>query len=463
MERKQLRERFASRAGFILMAAGCAIGLGNVWRFSYIAGQYGGGYFVLLYLLFLVILGFPVMVMELAVGRAGRSTFPGAFRKLRNPECRFRWHRPVYVLFCGNLILLMFYTVVTGWLLLYAWGFCRGEFLTADTADCAAIFQKMLDDPVKQTVGMLAGILVSAVVCAGGVRQTLEKAVKFMMTGLFVLLALLVIQALRLPRSAEGLRFFLAPDWGRFVGNGVLETVHAAMAQAFFTLSLGIGSIAVCGSYTGREESLCKESCWIIALDTVVAIAAGLVIFPACAAFGVAPDAGPSLIFITLPNVFHNMAGGMFRGTLFFVFLAIAALSTLVAVFENLVAFGMDEWRWSRGKSCLVFSVALALLSLPCVLGFNLWKNFEPLGKGSNVLDLEDFVVSDNLLPLGALYITVFTLSRHGWGRENFYAEVNAGKGWKLPLYFAFYMRRVLPVLILLIWVIGLVRRFRLV
>ncbi len=462
MNSESSREQFASRLGFILMTAGCAIGLGNVWRFPYITGQYGGGLFVFLYLFFLAVLGFPVMMMELSLGRAGRSTFPGAFRNLQNKNVRFRWDFPAYLLFSGNMFLLMFYTVISGWLLAYACYFAVGKFRTMDAAQCQAFFENFLASPGLQTLFMLIVLGLTVFVCMGGVRKMIEKVIKVMMIGLFLLLLLLVVQSLRLPNAMQGVRFFLYPDVNKFLSDGVWATVHAAMAQAFFTLSLGVGSIAICGSYIGRDRSLPAEGVWIISLDTLMAICSGLIIFPCCAAYAIAPNAGPSLIFITLPNVFHNMEGGPFWGFLFFLFLSIAAVSTLIAVFENLAAFGMDEFRWSRKKSCSIFGIILAALSMPCILGFNLWQKFRPLGKDSNVLDLEDFIVSDNLLPLGALYLTIFCSNRFGWGSENFYKELNTGKGWKFPHFFIPYMRWGLPAIILAIWVIGIVKRFHL-
>ena len=460
MAEKSMRELFASRAGFILMSAGCAIGLGNVWRFSYVAGEYGGGFFVLLYLLFLAVLGFPVMLMELALGRAGRSTFPGAFRNLQPANSKFPWYKPVYVLFSGNLILLMFYTVISGWLLVYAAKYISGEVSKVTTAQSAAIFENLLASPVVQIIGTFAGILLTVLVCIGGVRKTIEKAIKIMMAGLFLLMIILIIQSLRLPDAAKGLSFFLKPNWQKFMGDGILNTVQAAMAQAFFTLSLGVGSMSVCGSYMPRERSLANEGIWIIVLDTLAAVFSGLIIFPACAAFGINPNAGPPLIFITLPNVFANMQYGMIWGFLFFIFLAIAALSTLIAVFENLVAFGMDEWHWSRKRSCGIFAVIVSAASLPCIFGFNIWKKIQPLGKGSNILDLEDFIISDNLLPLGALYITIFCMSRYGWSKEKFIQEVNTGKGIKFPAICAFYCQWILPLIIFIIWAIGIAKRF---
>lgn len=454
------RELFASRLGFILMTAGCAIGLGNVWRFPYVAGQYGGGFFLLLYLIFLIIMGFPVMLMELALGRASRCTYPGAYRLMQNPQGRFRWQVPGHILFCGNLILLMFYSVITGWLFIYAGKYICGSLqnLAGDTPQ--NIFGNMLAAPVLQAGAMILAMALTVLVCAGGLRKTIERSIKIMMGGLFILLIILVIQSLRLPNAVAGIEFFLKPDWNNFIGNDIFGTIHAAMAQAFFTLSLGIGSVAVCGSYMPKNSSLAREGIWIIALDTFVAVASGLIIFPACAAFNIKPDAGPSLIFITLPRVFDSLPAGRFWGLLFFIFLAIAAFSTLVAVFENLVAFGMDQWKWSRRKSCAVYGLSVTVLSLPCILGFNIWQKFQPFGKGSNVLDLEDFIVSDNLLPLGALCLTVFCMNRFGWGKENFFAEVNTGCGLKVSGKLAGYMRYVLPAIILCIWLTGLFKRF---
>ncbi|MBE6357963.1 MAG: sodium-dependent transporter [Lentisphaerae bacterium] len=446
------REHFASRLGFIFMTAGCAIGLGNVWRFPYVAGANGGGLFVLLYFACLLFFGLPILLMELSLGRAGQSTFPGAFRKLQNPASRFKWQIPAYVLFSGNLILLMFYTVVTGWLLFYAADFILGN---------EAVYEKnhfggLLGSVSKQGIGTLAALLITVVICIGGVRKTVEKSVKYMMGGLFVLLIILVVQACVQPGAGKGLTFFLAPKFNDFSGSGFFRTLHAAMAQAFFTLSIGIGSIAVCGSYMDKNRSLFQEGLWIILLDTLVAIASGLIIFPSCMAYGVSPDAGPQLIFITLPQVFRNMSYPQVWGALFFIFLAIAALSTLVAVFENLVAFGMDEFHWHRRKSSLIFGIILGILTLPCILGFNLWQNFQPLGEGSTILDLEDFIVSANLLPLGAVYLVFFCLDRSGWGKENCFAELNTGKGWKLTPRITGYIKFVIPAAVLLLWLVGI-------
>ncbi|MBR7104245.1 MAG: sodium-dependent transporter [Lentisphaeria bacterium] len=450
------REQFGSRLGFILMTAGCAIGLGNIWRFPVVTGACGGGFFVLLYAVFLIFLGFPVMMMELSLGRGGRSTYPGAFRNLSTGKSRFKWHTPAYILFAGNFILLMYYTVISGWLLAYAAALCSGK-AAALTPD---YFDRFIADTPGQILYTFLMILATVVICLGSLKGTIEKSIKVMMAGLFLLLGILVIKALTLPKAMEGVKFFLYPSFENFAGKNFLETVHAAMAQAFFTLSLGIGSIAICGSYFGKERSLPGEGLWIVLFDTLVAVCAGLIIFPCCFAFDVSPAAGPPLIFITLPKVFCNMTGGAFWGSLFFVFLTVAAFSTLVAVFENLVAFGMDEFHLSRKKSAGICGVLLTVFSLPCILGFSIWKNVQLLGKGSSILDFEDFIVSDNLLPLGALYLALFCMNRYGWGSENFYAELNAGTGLKFPRCMRFYLKWILPVVIFAIWAVGLYKKF---
>ena len=449
------REQFASRLGFILMTAGCAIGLGNIWRFPYVAGQYGGGLFVLLYLFFLVLLGFPVMMMELALGRAGRSTYPGAFKNLTLSKAKKPWYIPALVLFSGSFILLSFYIVITGWLFSYTI-----EYFKGGAGLNAEFFAAFLKKPAAQIISAFIMLAATVGICLGGVRKTIEKSIKWMMGGLFVLLLVLVVKSLTLPNASAGVKFFLMPSFEKFAGSNFLETVHAAMSQAFFTLSLGIGSIAICGSYFGKERSLPNEGLWIVIFDTLVAVCAGLIIFPSCYAYNVAPGAGPSLIFITLPLVFQNMAGGWLWGALFFLFLTIAAFSTLVAVFENLAAFGIDELKLSRKKSCIIFGLALAVSSLPCIFGFNILSGFHPLGGSSNILDLEDFIVSDNMLPLGALMLSIFCTRRIGWGLDNFYTEINTGKGLKFPRFFGIYLKWILPLIIFAIWLIGICKRF---
>lgn len=456
------REMLASRMGFILLTAGCSIGLGNIWRFPYITGQYGGGFFVLMYLFFLVVLGFPVMVMELSIGRGGQLDIVGCYKKLKNPGSNLPWEKAGMLFFAGNLILLMFYTVVTGWLLAYSWFFATGKFAALKPEQCDAFFNSFLASPSQGILFTYIAVAVTMVICIAGLKSGVERVTKFMMAGLFLLLIGLAIQALQLPRAGEGVKFFLLPDLHRMTDNGLWQSVHAAMTQAFFTLSLGIGSIAICGSYIDKKQSLPQEATIIILLDTFVAIMAGLIIFPSCFAFGVAPGQGPSLIFITLPKIFMTMSYGSLRGTVFFVFLTIAALTTLVAVAENLIAFGIDELKLTRKKSTGVTAFLLFVCSLPCILGFNLWQGFQPLGKGSNVLDLEDFIVSDNLLPLGALMISLFCTRKCGWGYSNFLAEANTGSGFNFPNIMRIYISYVLPAVIFLIWVVGLVKRFHL-
>ena len=445
----QQREQFSSRLGFIFMAAGCAIGLGNVWRFPYVAGQYGGGLFVLLYIFFLFILGFPVLMMELALGRGGRSTYPGAFRNLAQCKNSY-WHFPAYILFSGNLILLMFYTVITGWLGYYFSCYLRGlsENLTPE------FFGNFIGNAPVQILCTYIMIILTVIICTGGLQGSIEKSVKYMMAGLLVILFGLLIYSLTLPNAIKGVSFLLKPVVSNLSKHGIFATIHAAMAQAFFTLSLGIGSIAICGSYFSKEGIL------IISLDTMVAILSGLIIFPCCASFGINPDAGPTLIFITLTKVFSSMQFGNICGTLFFLFLTVAAFSTLVAVFENLVAFGMDEFKWKRKNSSFFFGLILLIFSLPCIFGFNLWKKFQPLGKGTNVLDLEDFIVSDNFLSLGALLVIIFCTRSKGWGIDNFYNELNTGKGWNFPKFLQMYLKWILPTIVFALWAIGIIKRF---
>lgn len=444
------REQFGTRLGFLLMTAGCAIGLGNVWRFPYITGNYGGAIFVVFYLIFLALLGFPVMIAELSLGRGGQNDLPGAMKNLQK-KGQF-WHIPATIFFSGNLILLMFYTVVSGWMLAYTWKFITGE-LTAKGVESSQYFKHFLGNAGEMTLFTFIGIFFTAVICMLGVKKGVEKAMKIMLGGMFLLQILLIGMVLRFDGAWEGVRFFLAPDISKLKNTGIFPAVHAAMMQAFFTLSLGVGSIAICGSYIDKKRSLAGEGILIILLDLAAAIAAGLIIFPACFAFQVQPDQGPSLIFITLTKVFQQMAGGIFLGSLFFIFMSVAALSTLIAVGENLIAFLMRSFSLSRIKASLLFFVILSLASLPCIFGFNLWKKFQPLGKGTNVLDLEDFIISDNLLPLGSIFILFFCTSRYGWGEENFLAEANSGKGMRFPSFMRYYIKWCLPFIIFALWV----------
>lgn len=447
------REKFGSRMGFILLSAGCAIGIGNVWRFPYIAGMYGGGMFVLFYLFFLIAMGVPVMTMEFAVGRASRKSVIKSFTELEKPG--HKWHLHGYLGMAGNYILMMFYTTVAGWMLYYFYQMLTGKFSGKDTSQVADMFQGMLANPKVLTTVMVIIVVSGILVCSLGLQKGVEKITKIMMTLLLLIIVVLAVRGMTLPGGTEGLKFYLLPDVQRMQDVGIFETVTAAMNQAFFTLSLGIGSMAIFGSYIDKSRSLLGESVNIAILDTFVALVSGLIIFPTCFAFDISPDMGPSLIFITLPNIFNNMAGGRVWGTLFFVFMTFAAFSTILAVFENIISCGMDLFHWSRKKSCLINLIALTVLSLPCVLGFNIWSAFQPLGEGSAVLDLEDFIVSNILLPVGALIYLLFCVTRYGWGFENYLKETNTGEGLKMPKGIRIYVTYILPVLLLFLIVKG--------
>jgi len=454
----QQRENLASRLGFILISAGCAIGLGNVWRFPYIVGQYGGALFVLIYLFFLVILGIPVMSMEFSVGRASRRSIASSFHVLEPKGSK--WHVFGSLGFLGNLMLLMFYTTIAGWMLIYFVKSASGAFAGMDAAAVGGVFEALTLNPALMTVGMVASVAIGMAVCGMGLQNGVERIPKWMMLALLAIMVILAARSVTLPGAAEGLRFYLMPNLSVFERYSVHEVVFAAMGQSFFTLSLGIGSMAIFGSYIGKERSLVGEAVNITLLDTFVAITAGLIIFPACAAYGVAADSGPGLIFVTLPNVFNNMAGGRLWGSLFFVFLSFAALSTVIAVFENIVAGAMEKWNWSRKRAVLVCGVVLMVLSLPCILGFNVLSGFQPLGEGSGVLDLEDFIVSNNLLPLGSLIYVLFCVSPWGWGWKNYLAEANTGKGIVMPRQLRIYLTYILPLIILYIFVSGYIGIF---
>lgn len=457
-ENGKRRETASSRLGFIMLAAGSAIGLGNVWRFPYMTGACGGGLFVLLYLLFLILLGFPVMSMELAVGRASRRNLYGAFRDL--PEKRpSAWRYPAGVFFSGNLILMIMYTTVTGWMLSYFVDFLTGRLSGFTTeAELSGQFAALLDDPLKMSVYMFLTVLIGSVVCALGLRRGAERTTKYLMLGLFVLLILLSLYALFLPGAAQGIKFYLTPALPE--GGSLLKTAGNAMAQAFFTLSLGIGALEIFGSYIDRKNTLATESLLIIACDTLVALLAGLLVFTACFSYGIQVDGGPGLVLISLTGVFNHLPGGRLLGALFFLFLSIASLTTVIAVFENLIAFMMDEWHFSREKAALTNFLAVFLLSFPCLLGFNLWKNVHPLGGESTILDFEDWLISDLCLPLGALGIVIFCCWNIGWKWKSFLEEVNAGKGLPFPAPLKWYCAIVPPALILCLFFMGLYSRF---
>ena len=450
------RETFSSRLGFVLISAGCAIGLGNVWRFPYITGQYGGAAFVLLYLLFLVILGLPVMVMELSVGRASQRSIALSFQALEPRGTKWHWYS--YCGLAGNYLLMMFYTVIAGWLLYYVVKVLRGDFMGLDAEGVGAEFTELMGQPVIMTVFMAVVVIGSMLVCLQGLRNGVERVNKVMMLALLALLVVLAVDSLTLEGAGEGLRFYLQPNFHNLMydaeGNWILgEAVFAAMGQSFFTLSLGMGSISIFGSYIGKEHRLAGEGLRIGVLDTCVAFTSGLIIFPACFAFGVSPGEGPSLIFVTLPNIFNHMAFGRVWGALFFIFLFFAAVSTVIAVFENILAFCMDKWGWSRRKAAGVNLVGILVLSMPCILGYSVWADFRPLGM--DISSLEDFIVSNNLLPMGSLLYVLFCTRRSGWGWDNFLAEANTGDGIRFPKWVRPYITWVLPLIILFILVMG--------
>ena len=449
------RETFSSRLGFLLISAGCAIGLGNVWRFPYITGQYGGGAFVLIYLLFLIILGLPVMVMELAVGRGSQRSIARSFHVLEPKGTKWHWY--CWFGIAGNYLLMMFYTVIAGWLLLYCLKMAKGDFVGLDADGVAGQFGQLMGQPGIMTLFMAIVVLIGMGVCLQGLQNGVERITKGMMCALIVLIAVLAVHSFTLSGAKDGLAFFLLPDWGRAVEQGIGSVLVSAMNQAFFTLSLGIGAMEIFGSYMNRDHTLTGEAVRICALDTFVAVSAGLIIFPACFSYGVSPDAGPSLIFITLPNVFTGMAGGRVWGTLFFLFMTFASFTTVVAVFENIIASAMELFHIERRRACVLGAAFILLASVPCVLGFNLWSGFQPLGAGSTVLDGEDFIVSNLLLPFGSLVYLLFCVTKWGWGFDRYLEEANAGEGIRLPRALKPLLQIVLPILIVLIIVQGLI------
>lgn len=452
------RETFQSRLGFLLLSAGCAIGIGNVWRFPYVVGANGGGIFVVFYLLFLAIMGVPVLSMEFAVGRASRKSPVKAYQELEKKGSK--WHLHGYVALFGNYMLMMFYTTVAGWMLYYFYGFLTGKFIGQTQEGVTALFGEMLASPGTNTFWMVLVVILGIMVCSLGLQAGVERITKTMMIGLLSLMIVLAVHGLFLDGGAAGLKFYLLPDFEKFQEVGVGKVIVAAMNQSFFTLSLGIGAMAIFGSYLEKKNTLLGEAVNVAVLDTFVAITAGLIIFPACFAFGVNPDSGPSLIFITLPNVFISMAGGRIWGSFFFLFMSFAAFSTVIAVFENIIACDMELFNISRKKSCGANLVLIAVLSLPCALGFNLLSGFQPLGAGSTVLDLEDFIVSNLLLPLGSLIYLVFSTWDFGWGFEKYQKEANEGEGLKVPTWIRGYVKYVLPLMILGLFLEGIWEKF---
>lgn len=454
----QEREKLKSRLGFLLISAGCAIGIGNVWKFAYVAGQGGGGAFVLIYLIFLVLLGLPIMTMEFAIGRASQKTPVRAYKALEKPKTK--WHIHGYIALFGNYALMMFYTTVAGWMLYYFYLTATGKFEGLDSKQVGNVFNEMLGQPVTMGVCMVIVVAVGVFICSRGLQNGLEKVTKVMMVALLLIMVVLAVNSFFMDGAKEGLSFYLIPDFGRMKEAGIMNTVVSAMNQAFFTLSVGIGAMAIFGSYIGKDRSLLGESVTIAALDTFVAITSGLIIFPACFTFGVDQTQGPSLVFITLPNIFNNIPFGRVWGSLFFVFMTFAAFSTVLAVFENIVSCGMELTGFNRKKSSIVNMILVALLSMPCVLGFNLWS-FDWLGVfGGSFLDFEDFLVSNIWLPLGSLIYLLFCTSKFGWGWKNYKEEANTGKGIKIHNWMRVYLTYILPLIVLFIFAFGIYDKF---
>lgn len=449
------RESFKSRLGFLLVSAGCAIGIGNVWRFPYVTGQNGGGIFVLFYLIFLVIMGLPVLTMELAVGRASRKSAVLGYKALEKKGSK--WHIHGWVAIFGCCMLMMYYTTVSGWMVTYFFKFLTGSFKSGmTTEDTAQAFSNLLGDPKQMAFWMILTVVVGFLVCSRGLQNGLEKISKFMMTALLLLIVVLAVHSFTLSNAAEGVKFYLVPNTEAVAAVGLKNVITAAMNQSFFTLSLGVAAMEIFGSYMGKDHTLAGEGVRICALDTFVAIMAGLIIFPACFSYNVEVNAGPSLIFITLPNVFINMSGGRIWGSLFFLFMTFASFSTVIAVFENIMSFCMDMFGWSRNKAALINCIVILIASLPCVLGYNVWSNLHLIG-GRDVLDSEDFIVSNLLLPIGSLIYLLFCVTKWGWGFEKYCEEANTGDGVKISKKLRPYFQFILPILIVFILIQGLI------
>ena len=476
------RERLGSRLGFILLSAGCAIGVGNVWKFPWMVGQYGGGIFVFIYLFFLLVMGIPVMTMEFAIGRASQKSPVKMYQQLEKPGQK--WHIHGYGAMIGNYLLMMFYTVVTGWMLKYFVNSANGSFEGADPARVSEMFGEMMADPWSMILYMGIVVVAGCLVCSIGLQKGLEKVTKVMMIALLAIMVLLAVNSIFMDGGQEGLKFYLMPSVENIQKTGIFNVIVAAMNQSFFTLSLGIGSMAIFGSYIGKDRSLMGEAVNVAVLDTFVAVTAGLIIFPACFAYNVPTDSGPNLIFVTLPNIFNNIPLGRLWGSLFFVFMSFAAFSTILAVFENIISCTMDLKGWSRKKASLINMVLIFVLSIPCALGFNVLSNIQPFGADSTIMDIEDFVVSNICLPIGSLAFILFCTTRYGWGWHKFTAEANEGEGRKISFKKKYYYRRkgddivveskvvdtmrvyvsyILPVIIFAIFIIGILQKFNLI
>ena len=451
---KEKREGFRSRLGFILVSAGCAIGIGNVWKFPYIVGQNGGAIFVLFYILFIIIMGIPILTIELSIGRASKKTIVEGYKQLEPPGSK--WHIHGWFCLAGNYLIMMYYTTVAGWMLAYSWKFLVGDFSGMKEDKVSGVFDSMLNSPLEMGIFMAIIVLAGFFVLSFGVQSGLERVTKLMMIGLLGLILVLAINSFTLKNAGEGISFYLLPNLDNVEKVGLIKVITAAMNQAFFTLSIGIASMEVLGSYMSDENTILGEAVQICSLDTFVAIASGFIIFPACFSYGMEPTEGPALIFVTLPRVFNNMTGGRIWGTLFFLFMTFAAFSTVTAIFENLISSSMDNFKWGRIKSVIINCVFMLVASIPCVLGYNILKNVHPIG-GRNILDSEDFLVSNIILPIGALIFLIFCITKYGWGADKFLEEANKGKGMKLSPKLIGYFKYVLPLLIIVIIVSGLI------
>ncbi|WP_300369675.1 sodium-dependent transporter [Brachyspira sp.] len=455
------REKLSNRIGFLLVSAGCAIGLGNIWRFPYITGKYGGALFVLIYLICLAVVGLPILIMEFSIGRAGQRDIAGSYKVLEKKG--YKWHVIGYIQMLGCLILMMFYTSVAGWTITYTYYMASGATFGLTPDGIGEFFGNMLSNPYIMIVSLFIAVFLGSLICFNGLQKGVEKSSKIMMSLLFIIVIILIIRSVTLNDAIEGIKFYLIPDLSKIIEGGIgyfFEIIYAALGQAFFTLGIGIGSMTIFGSYIGKEKSITNESIIIVILDTSIAFLSGLVIFPACFAFGVNPGEGPGLAFVTLPNIFNSMPLPRIWGTLFFLFLSMAALTTVVTVFENLIAFTMSEFKIKRKKAAVIVGVTVFLCSLPTALGFNILSFIQPMGENTNFLDLFDFIVSYNLVELGGIYIIIFCVSKYGWGWDNFILEIDSGSGVKFPRSSRFYVTYILPLILFVMFIINYIHKF---
>lgn len=453
------REHFSSRLGFILITAGCSVGLGNIWRFPYVTGKYGGAAFVFIYLFFLIVLGLPIVVMEFAIGRASQKSAAVSLNILEPKGTKWHWLK--YSCIAGNYLLMMFYTTISGWIVYYFIEMSKGTFQNIEAIEVNNVFSSLMDSPETMIIYMSIIVLVSFGICSFGLQKGVERVSKVLMVLLFSLLIVLAVKSVTLPGAKEGLKYYLLPDFKLVKEIGLRECVFAAMGQAFFTLSIGIGTLSMFGSCVNKSSSLTSDAVYMGVLDTLVAIIAGLIIFPACFSFNVEPSSGPNLLFITLPNIFNSMKSGRLWGSLFFLFMTFAAISTVIAVFENIITYMTDLTGCTRKKSIAINLILVLVLSLPCIFGFNIWKGFQPLGSNSTILDLEDFILSNNLMPIGSLIFLLFCTTRYGWGWNNFIKEADTGKGLSFPKFARGYFTYILPLIILFIFINGYYSMFK--